>query len=110
MASRASRGRPIVNLLPLEEGESIQAILPIREYEDDKYILMATENGTVKKTELKAFSNQRASGIIAIDLRDDNQLVDVAITEKDDEAMLFTTQGKAIRFKESDVRAMGNRS
>ena len=82
MASRASRGRPIVNLLPLEEGESIQAILPIREYEDDKYILMATENGTVKKTELKAFSNQRASGIIAIDLRDDNQLVDVALTEK----------------------------
>ncbi|MCL4109956.1 UNVERIFIED_CONTAM: hypothetical protein GTU68_038173 [Idotea baltica] len=107
MASRASRGRPIVNLLPLEEGESIQAILPIREYEDDKYIIMATENGTVKKTELKAFSNQRASGIIAIDLRDDNQLVDVALTEKDDEAMLFTTQGKAIRFKESDVRAMG---
>ena len=107
MASRASRGRPIVNLLPLEEGESIQAILPIREYEDDKFILMATENGTVKKTELKAFSNQRASGIIAIDLRDDNQLVDVALTEKDDEAMLFTTQGKAIRFKESDVRGMG---
>ncbi|KAG1707794.1 DNA gyrase subunit A [Nymphon striatum] len=107
MASRASRGRPIINLLPLEEGERIQAILPIREYEDDKYIFMATENGTVKKTELKAFSNERASGIIAIDLREDNQLVDVAITEGDSEVMLFSTQGKAIRFAESDVRGMG---
>ncbi len=107
MASRTSRGRPIVNLLPLEEGERIQAILPIREYEDDKFILMATEDGTVKKTELKAFSNQRASGLIALNLRDNNKLVDVALTEKDDEVMLFTTQGKAIRFKESDVRGMG---
>lgn len=107
MATRASRGRPIINLLPLEEGERIQAILPIREYEDDKYIFMATENGTVKKTELKAFSNERASGIIAIDLRDDNQLVDVAITEGNSEVMLFSTQGKAIRFDESDVRGMG---
>ncbi len=107
MASRTSRGRPIVNLLPLEEGECIQAILPIREYEDDKFIIMATENGTIKKTELKAFSNQRSSGLIALNLRDDNKLVDVALTEKDDEVMLFTTQGKAIRFKESDVRGMG---
>ncbi len=107
MASRTSRGRPIVNLLPLEEGESIQAILPIREYEDDKYIFMATENGTVKKTELKAFSNQRSSGLIALNLVDDNKLVDVALTEKDSEVMLFTTQGKSIRFKESDVRGMG---
>jgi len=107
IASRTSRGRPIVNLLPLEEDERIQAILPIREYEDDKYIFMATQDGTVKKTELKAFSNQRTSGLIALNLRDDNQLVDVALTEKDDEVMLFTTQGKAIRFKESDVRAMG---
>ena len=107
MASRTSRGRPIVNLLPLEEGEHIQAILPIREYEDDKFIIMATENGTIKKTELKAFSNQRSSGLIALNLRDDNKLIDVALTEKDDEVMLFTTQGKAIRFKESDVRGMG---
>jgi len=72
-----------------------------------KFVFMATENGTVKKTELKAFSNERASGIIAIDLRDDNQLVDVAITEGDSEVMLFTSQGKAIRFDESDVRGMG---
>jgi DNA gyrase subunit A len=107
MASRTSRGRPIVNLLPLEEGERIQAILPIREYEDDKFIFMATEDGTVKKTELKAFSNQRSSGLIALKLNEGNQLVDVALTEKDDEVMLFSTQGKAIRFKESDVRSMG---
>ncbi len=107
MASRNSRGRPIVNLLPLEEDERIQAILPIREYEDNKFIIMATENGTIKKTELKAFSNQRTSGLIALNLRDGNKLVDVALTEKDDEVMLFTTQGKAIRFKESDVRGMG---
>jgi len=107
MGSRTSRGLPIVNLLPLEEGERIQAILPIREYEDDKYIFMATEDGTVKKTELKAFSNQRSSGLIALKLNEGNQLVDVALTEKDDEVMLFSTQGKAIRFKESDVRCMG---
>ncbi|HIP94670.1 MAG TPA: DNA gyrase subunit A, partial [Leucothrix sp.] len=107
MASRTSRGRPIVNLLPLEEGERIQAILPIREYVDDKFIFMATENGTVKKTELKAFVNQRTSGLIALNLKDDNKLIDVALTEKDDEVMLFTTKGKAIRFKESDVRSMG---
>ncbi len=107
MASRTSRGRPIVNLLPLEEDERIQAILPIREYEDDKFIFMATEDGTVKKTELKAFSNQRSSGLIALKLNEGNQLVDVALTEKDDEVMLFSTQGKAIKFKESDVRGMG---
>ncbi len=107
MASRTSRGRPIVNLLPLDEGESIQAILPIREYEDDKYIFMATEDGTVKKTELKAFSNQRSSGLIALKINEGNQLIDVALTTKDAEVMLFTTQGKAIRFKESDVRPMG---
>ena len=107
MGSRTSRGLPIVNLLPLEDDERIQAILPIREYEDDKYIFMATEDGTVKKTELKAFSNQRASGLIALKLNEGNQLVDVALTEVDDEVMLFSTQGKAIRFKESDVRCMG---
>jgi len=107
MGSRTARGRPFVNLLPLEDGESIQAVLPIREYEDDKFIFMATEHGTVKKTALKAFSNQRANGIIAIDLRDDNQLVDVAITNGDNEIMMFTSAGKAIHFHESDVRAMG---
>ena len=107
IASRNSRGLPMVNLLPLQEGEHIQAILPIREYEDNKFIFMATENGTVKKTDLKAFSNQRASGIIAIDLRDDNQLVDVAITDGNSDVMMFTSSGKAIRFNENDVRGMG---
>jgi DNA gyrase subunit A len=107
MASRASRGRPFINLLPLQEGESIRAVLPIREYEEDKFIFMATENGTVKKTALKAFSNQRANGLIAIKLKDDNNLVDVAITNGDNEVMLFTSAGKAIHFHESGVRTMG---
>ena len=107
IASRNSRGLPMVNLLPLQEDEHIQAVLPIREYEDNKFIFMATENGTVKKTDLQAFSNQRASGIIAIDLRDDNQLVDVAITDGNSDVMMFTSSGKAIRFNENDVRGMG---
>jgi len=107
IASRNSRGLPMVNLLPLQEDEHIQAVLPIREYEDNRFIFMATENGTVKKTDLKAFSNQRASGIIAIDLRDDNQLVDVAITDGESDVMMFTSNGKAIRFNENDVRGMG---
>ena len=107
MASRISRGRPFVNLLPLQEGERIQAVLPIREYEDDKFVFMATENGTVKKTALKAFSKQRSNGLIAIKLKDDNDLVDVAITDGDNEVMMFTSAGKAIHFHESDVRNMG---
>jgi DNA gyrase subunit A len=107
MGSRTARGRPFVNLLPLQNGESIQAVLPIREYEDDKFIFMVTQNGTVKKTELKAFSKQRANGLIAIKLKDNNELVDVAITSGDDEVMIFTSAGKAIHFHESDVRTMG---
>ncbi len=106
LASRNSRGRPMVNLLPLEEGERINAILPIREYAEDKFIFMVTSNGTVKKTPLKEFSRPRNAGIIAIDLRDD-YLVDVALTNGSNEVMLFTSAGKAIRFPESDVRAMG---
>lgn len=106
LASRNSRGRPMVNLLPLEDGERINAILPIREYEEGKFIFMVTSNGTVKKTPLKEFSRPRTAGIIAVDLRDD-YLVDVALTNGDNEVMLFSTAGKAIRFHESDVRAMG---
>ena len=106
LASRNSRGRPMVNLLPLEDGERINAILPIREYAEDKFIFMVTSNGTVKKTPLKEFSRPRNAGIIAIDLRDD-YLVDVALTNGENEVMLFTSAGKAIRFPESDVRAMG---
>ncbi|MEZ5478007.1 MAG: DNA gyrase subunit A [Thiolinea sp.] len=107
MASRNSRGRPMVNLLPLEEGERINAILPIREYSEGWYVFMATSNGTVKKTPLRDFSRPRAAGIIALDLRDDNYLVDVALTNGSNEVMLFTSAGKAIRFDEKDVRPMG---
>ncbi len=106
-ASRGSRGKPLVNLLPLEDGERINAVLPIREYDEDHFIFMATSSGTVKKTPLTAFSNQRAGGIIALDLRDDNLLVDVALTDGSKDIMLMASSGKAIRFNESNVRAMG---
>ncbi len=104
---RAARGRPIVNLLPLEEGERIHAVLPIREFDDSHFVFMATAHGTVKKTPLRDFSRPRASGIIALELRDDDQLVGVALTDGESDAMLFTSAGKAIRFAESNVRPMG---
>ncbi len=106
-ASRGSRGKPIVNLLPLEEGERINAVLPIRDFDEDAYVLMATSGGTVKKTALNLFSRPRSSGIIAIDLRNDDRLVDVAITDGSREIMLVASHGKAIRFREEDVRPMG---
>ena len=106
-ASRGSRGKPIVNLLPLEEGERINAVLPIREFNEDCFVFMATSGGTVKKTPLSLFSRPRSSGIIAIDLRNDDKLVDVAITDGAREIMLVASHGKAIRFHESDVRPMG---
>ncbi|OOZ39724.1 DNA gyrase subunit A [Solemya pervernicosa gill symbiont] len=106
-AGRASRGKPIVNLLPLEEGERINAILPIREYEEGKFIFMATASGTVKKTPLVAFSRQRANGIIALDLRGDDELVGVAITDGSQDVMLCSSSGKTIRFSEEQVRTMG---
>ncbi len=106
-AGRLARGKPIVNLLPLEEGERINAVLPIREYAEDKFVFMATAQGTVKKTPLADFSRPRANGIIAVDLRDDDYLVNVEITDGDRDIMLFSDAGKAIRFKEADVRAMG---
>jgi DNA gyrase subunit A len=106
-ASRGSRGKPIVNLLPLEAGERINAVLPIRQFNADNFVFMATSTGRVKKTPLSLFSRPRASGIIAIDLRNDDRLVDVAITDGKQEIMLFASNGKAIRFREDDVRAMG---
>jgi DNA gyrase subunit A len=106
-ASRGSRGKPIVNLLPLEQGERINAVLPIREYDDGHFVFMATSGGTVKKTPLKQFSRPRASGIIAVDLRGDDKLVDVAITNGEAEILLVASHGKAIRFNEEDVRPMG---
>ncbi len=105
-ASRGSRGKPIVNLLPLEEGERINAVLPIKEYDDDSFVFMATSGGTVKKTPLNQFSRPRSSGIIAIDLRED-RLVGVAITDGQSEILLVSSSGKGIRFAESDVRPMG---
>ena len=106
-ASRGSRGKPIVNLLPLEEGERINAVRPIKEYADGHFVFMATSGGTVKKTPLSQFSRPRSSGIIAIDLRGEDKLVDVAITDGDAEILLVASHGKGIRFKESDVRPMG---
>lgn len=106
-AGRTARGRPMVNLLPLEEGERINAMLPIREYRDDLYVFMATATGTVKKTPLTDFSRPRTSGIIAVDLRDDDTLVGVNVTDGEQDIMLFTSAGKAIRFSEASVRAMG---
>jgi len=106
-AGRNARGRPMVNLLPLEQGERINAVLPVREYTQDRFIFMATASGTVKKTPLVDFSRPRASGIIAVDLRDDDQLIGVDITDGSQSIMLFTSAGKSMRFKESDVRAMG---
>jgi DNA gyrase subunit A len=106
-ASRGARGRPIINLLPLREDERINAVLPVREFSADQYVFMATSKGRVKKTSLEAFSRPRNSGIIGIDLRDGDRLVDVALTDGKTDVMLGASSGKAIRFNESDVREMG---
>ena len=106
-AGPGARGKPMVNLLPLEDDERINAVLPIREFDEQRYVFFATASGTVKKTPLADYSRPRASGIIAIDLDDGDQLVDVAITDGSYDIMLLNNTGKAIRFKEQDVRAMG---
>ena len=106
-ASRGSRGKPIVNLLPLEAGERIYTILPVREFDADSFVFMATSGGTVKKTPLSQFSRPRSSGIIAIDLRNGDKLVDARITDGEAEILLVASSGKSIRFRESDVRPMG---
>ncbi len=106
-AGRNSRGRPIVNLLPLEGEERISAVLPVREYSPDHFLFFATSSGTVKKTPLSDFSRPRASGIIAVDLRPDDWVVNVALTDGTRDIMLFSDAGKVLRFKEDDVRAMG---
>ena len=107
VASRGSRGKPFVNLLPLDKDEKIQAMLTVREYSDDKYIFMATKAGTVKKTPLKEFEKQRANGKIAIDLRENDALVGVAVTDGQQNVLLFSSAGKANCFNETDVRSMG---
>jgi DNA gyrase subunit A len=106
-ASRGSRGKPIVNLLPLEADERIYTIMPVQEFDDDSFVFMATSSGTVKKTPLSQFSRPRSSGIIAIDLRDGDKLVDAKITAGDAEILLVASSGKGIRFREVDVRPMG---
>ena len=105
-ASRGARGKPIINLLPLDDDERISAVLPIREFTEDAYVFMATSNGTVKKTPLKMFSRPRSNGIIAIGLKGDD-LIDVAITNGENEVLLVANNGKAIKFNEKDVRATG---
>ena len=105
--SRNSRGKPIVNMFPLIEGEKITVILPIKGYQDDHYVFMATSLGTVKKTRLSDFSNPRKAGIIAVDLNENDFLVGAAITDGQHDVMLFSDAGKAVRFDENDVRPMG---
>ncbi len=108
--SRISRGKPIVNLLPLAEGEKINAVLPVSEFVEDKYVFFATANGTVKKTPLTDFSRPMKRGIIAINLGEDDRLVGVAVTDGKHDVMLFSNGGKAVRFDENDVRPTGRAS
>ena len=105
--SRNSRGRPIVNMFPLQDGEKINVVLPIKEFSADKYIFMATSLGTVKKTPLEAFSRPLRKGIIAVGLDDGDFLIGAAITDGQHDVMLFSDSGKAVRFDENDVRGMG---
>jgi DNA gyrase subunit A len=106
-ASRGARGRPIINLLPLEANERITAILPVREYEEGRSVFMATALGTVKKTPLTDFSRPRSAGIIAVNLHEGDELIGVDLTDGSDEIMLFSAEGKVVRFSETQVRSMG---
>ena len=106
-AGRGARGKPLVNLMPLEEGEKINAVLPITQFDDENFVFMATSHGTVKKTPLSAYSRPRPSGIIAVDLRDGDRLVGVGLTDGKRDIILCSSGGKAIRFKEDEVRPMG---
>jgi DNA gyrase subunit A len=105
--SRASRGKPIVNLVPLMEHEKITAVLPVKDFDEDHYVFMATANGTVKKTALAAFSRPMMRGIIAVSLEDADYLIGVALTDGKQDIMLFSNAGKAVRFAEDEVRPMG---
>jgi DNA gyrase subunit A len=107
VAGRNSRGRPMVNLLPLDEGERISSILPVEEYSADQFVIMATANGTVKKTSLDQYSRPRSVGLRAVDLVEGDHLVGTAIIDGSKDIMLFSSEGKAVRFSENDVRAMG---
>ena len=106
-ASRTAKGRPLINILPLNSDEKVTAMLPVHQYTESEFIFMVTSNGTVKKTPLMDFSRQRSTGLIAIELEEGNTLVSAAITDGTRDVLLFGSDGKVIRFKESDVRAMG---
>jgi DNA gyrase subunit A len=106
-AGRATKGKPIINLISIEEGERVTAYLPVRNFEEKKNVFMVTKKGIVKKVELSAFSNPRKTGIIAITFEEGDELVDVAITDEKSKVVLFTAKGMTITFKEEDVRAMG---
>ena len=108
--TRTSRGKPMVGLMPLADGEKISAVLPVKEFRDDRYVFMATSMGTVKKTPLSDFGNPRKAGIIAVNLDEGDHLIGVAITDGQHDVMLFSDAGKAVRFDENDVRAMGRAS
>jgi len=105
--SRTARGKPMVNMFPLEEGEKITAVVPVKEFDENHFVFMATAQGTVKKTPLADFSRPRPSGIIAVGLDEDDYLIGVALTDGSYDVMLFSSEGKAIRFHEEDVRPMG---
>ncbi len=105
--SRTSKGRPIINLIDIESGEKIKAVLPVKEFDDEHFILMATEQGLIKKTNLSAFSRPRKSGIIALHIREDDQLIEAKLSDGDRKVLFVTAQGKAIHFHESQVRPMG---
>ena len=107
LASRTSRGKPIVNILPLEQGEQITSLLPIKEFSENHFVFMATANGTVKKTELTSFSRPRSVGLKALELEEGDVLIGTAITDGSQDVMLVSSSGKTIRFKEEDVRPMG---
>ena len=105
--SRTARGKPLVNLLPLSDGEKITTVLPIKEFNKNNYVVMATAKGLIKKTELANFSRPRPSGIIAVGLGDDDYLIGAILTDGDNEIMLVSSQGKAVKFSESNARSMG---
>ena len=107
LGSRNSRGRPIINVLPLSPDERINAILPLRDYTDAKYVLLVTAKGVVKKVEITEFSRPRSSGIIAVDLDENDQLVGAQTTDGQRDIMLFSDAGKVVRFHEKHIRAMG---
>src|SRR2546423_3187439 len=110
VGSRTSRGKPIVNMFPLEEGEKITAVVPVKEFDENHYVFMATSQGTVKKTPLAEFSRPRPSGIIAVGLDEGDYLVGAALTDGKYDVMLFSSEGKAVRFEEGDVRPMGRQA